>query len=613
MKIYFRLLTYARPYHQFVVPFFIFSLLGSFFSVFQFTLLIPLLDILFKDAPPAVAPATYASLPAFSLSTKYFIHVFYHYFYLIKDTKGPVSVLYYVTGIIVATVILSNFFRYFAQRSVQTARTFLVKKLREAIFEKINYLHIGYFTKERKGDLIQRINGDVYEIEGAAASSLDIIFKEPFALIGFFIALFAISTPLTLFTLIIIPISGLIIAIVTRNLRKDAGEGQASLGQLLTIIDETLMGMRIVRSFNATKYILKRFSDENDFYRRMSLRIFNRRELAPAFSEVSGVMVVAGIMIYGGTMILQGGRDLSGSQFVAFISIFSQVLRPVKSMVGAFASIQRAQAAGDRILSVIDTPIEIMDKPDAVELKEFASEIEFRNVGFQYGERPVLQDISFTVSKGRMVALVGGSGGGKSTTADLIPRFYDVKQGGIFIDGRDIRDYTLESLRQQMGIVTQESILFNDTIFNNIAFGKPDATETDVIRAAQIANAHEFIMQTENGYQTNIGDRGVRLSGGQKQRISIARAVFKNPPILILDEATSALDTESERLVQDALGKLMKGRTTLVIAHRLSTIREADEIIVIQEGRIVERGHHNDLLEIEKGVYRNLTMMQQLA
>ena len=613
MKVYFRLLTYARPYHQFVIPFFLFSLLGSFFSVFQFTLLIPLLDILFKDTPPAVAPATYARLPAFSLSAKYFIHVFYHYFYLIKDTKGSVSVLYYVTGIIVATVILSNFFRYFAQRSVQTARTFLVKKLREAMFEKINYLHIGYFTKERKGDLIQRINGDVYEIEGAASSSLDIIFKEPFALIGFFIALFAISTPLTLFTLVIIPISGLIIAIVTRNLRKDAGEGQASLGQLLTIIDETLMGMRIVRSFNATKYILKRFRDENDFYRRMSLRIFNRRELAPAFSEVSGVMVVAGIMIYGGTMILQGGRDLSGSQFVAFISIFSQVLRPVKSMVGAFASIQRAQAAGDRILAVIDTPVEITDKPDAVELKEFAAEIEFRNVGFQYGERPVLQDISFKVPKGRMVALVGGSGGGKSTTADLIPRFYDVKEGGIFIDGRDIRDYTLESLRQQMGIVTQESILFNDTIFNNIAFGKPDATEADVMRAAQIANAHEFIMQTENGYQTNIGDRGVRLSGGQKQRISIARAVFKNPPILILDEATSALDTESERLVQDALGKLMKGRTTLVIAHRLSTIREADEIIVIQEGRIVERGHHKGLLELEKGVYRNLTMMQQLA
>ena len=612
MKIYLRILGYARPYNRFVIPFFIFSLLGAFFSVFQFTLLIPLLTVLFKNTSPELA-AQYADIPSFSLSASYVKNIFYYYFYFIKGTYGSVYVLYFVTSIIVVTVILSNLFRYFAQLSVQSARTYLVKRVREAIFEKINYLQMGYFTKERKGDLIQRINGDVYEIEGAAASSLDIVFKEPYALIAFFAALFAISVKLTLFTLIIIPISGIIIAAVTRSLRQDAGAGQASLGQLLTLIDESLVGMRIVRSFNATRYILKRFSDENDFYRRMSLRIFNRRELAPAFSEVSGVMVVAGIMIYGGTMILSGNGELTAEEFIGFITIFSQVLRPVKSMVGALASIQRAQAAGERILAVIDTPIEIQDKENAVELHEFQSEIEFRNVGFQYGERPILQNINFNVRKGHTVALVGSSGGGKSTIADLIPRFYDVKEGCILIDGRDIRDYTQESLRQQMGIVTQESILFNDTIFNNIAFGKSDAREEDVIQAAKIANAHDFILQTEQGYYTNIGDRGGRLSGGQKQRISIARAVFKNPPILILDEATSALDTESERLVQEALSNLMKGRTTLVIAHRLSTIQEADEILVVQEGQIVERGHHQRLIELERGVYRHLAMRQQLA
>jgi subfamily B ATP-binding cassette protein MsbA len=399
-------------------------------------------------------------------------------------------------------------------------------------------------------------------------------------------------------------------------LRRDAKDAQASIGRLLTIMDETLTGMRIIRAFNATGFTLKKFSKENDFYRNASLQGFKRREMAPAFSEAAGVIVVAGILLYGGSLILQNGQTAAGiqaSEFIAFIAIFSQVLRPAKAMVVAGANIQRGRAAGERILEIIDKPIEVKDKDDAALLNEFNYAIEFKNVDFSYNDMPVLKNVSFTISKGKTVALVGVSGVGKSTIADLIPRFYDVKNGAVLVDGIDVRDYKMESLRSHMSFVTQETFLFNDTIFNNIAIGKPDATEEEVMEAARIANAHDFIEQTEDGYQTSIGDRGIRLSGGQRQRLCIARAVFKNPSILILDEATSALDTESERIVQDALGKLMKGRTTLVIAHRLSTIKEADEIIVLHEGQIIERGHHNELVEIEEGVYKKLTRMQQIA
>jgi subfamily B ATP-binding cassette protein MsbA len=411
-------------------------------------------------------------------------------------------------------------------------------------------------------------------------------------------------------------VSAIGIATIQKKLKRDAKDAQASIGRLLTIMDETLTGMRIIRAFNATGFTLKKFSRENDFYRNASLQGFKRREMAPAFSEAAGVMVVAGILIYGGKLILQNGAQAGGmqaSEFIAFIAIFSQVLRPAKAMVIAGANIQRGRGAGERILEIIDKPIEVCDKPGAKELVEFRREIVFRNVCFAYNEAQVLNDISFTIPRGKTVALVGVSGVGKSTIADMIPRFYDATSGDILIDGINVKEYKMESLRSHMSFVTQEIFLFNDTIFNNIAIGRPDATEEEVMEAAKIANAHDFIMQTEQGYHTPIGDRGIRLSGGQRQRLCIARAVFKNPSILILDEATSALDTESEKGVQDALGKLMKGRTTLVIAHRLSTIREADEIIVLHEGRIIERGHHNELVEIEEGVYRKLTRMQQTA
>ncbi len=612
MKTYLRLISYARPFGRFVTPFFIFSLLSIVFGIFQFGLLIPLLDILFGQVDTAKATRLLVK-PEFSLSFGYVKDLFYHYFYHYSASGNRMSVLYFVTSIIVVAVVLTNLFRYLAQRVVQDARTYSVKQLRQAIFEKINRLHVGYFNNERKGDLLARLTTDVQEVEGSVVNTLDAVFKEPFLLVGYFVLLFAISWELTLFTLIVIPISGVIIAWVTKSLKKEAREGQESAGRLMSIIEETLSGIRIISSFNGQAYVQKKFDQENDHYRETIRRMGNKRELAPAFSEASGVMVVAGILVYGGSLILNNGGDsgLKASEFITYIATFSQVLRPAKAIVSSLSGIQRAQAAGERILSVIDTPEVVKDAPNAISLTQFSKGIEFKNVSFSYAEKQVLKNVSFYIPKGKTVALVGATGGGKSTIADLIPRFYDVAEGSILIDGQDIRHYTLESLRQMMGIVPQESILFNDTIFNNIAFGQPDAREEEVVQAAKIANAHDFVVEKEQGYQTFIGDRGGRLSGGQRQRLSIARAVFKNPPILILDEATSALDTESERLVQDALSKLMKGRTALVIAHRLSTIQEADEILVVKDGQIVERGHHQELLEKEAGIYRRLTLLQQ--
>lgn len=611
MNIYRRLLAYARPYHKFILPFFIFTLIGVFFSIFQFALLIPLLNFLF-DPTSTEDAAKYATAPDFSLSGKFFKDIVYYQIYQFKN-QNPVYALYFIAGMIVTAVIMTNLFRYLAQRCLLSARTLLVKKIREAMFEKINRLHLGFFTKEHKGDLLSRLNSDVYAIEGVAASSLEVVFKEPYMLIGYFAFLFTISVKLTLFTLIIIPISAIGIAAVTKRLRKEAKDVQASIGRLLTLIDETLLGMRIIRAFNATPFVLKRFSQENDFYRKASLQGFKKRELAPAFSEAAGVIVVAGILVFGGSLVLGNQGGLQAGAFITFIAVFSQVIRPAKAIVVALTNIQQGRAAGERIVEILDKPEEITDKADAVALPVFTDKIELRNVSFSYGEKPVLQNIDLVIEKGKTIALVGPSGVGKSTIADLIPRFYEATSGQVLIDGKDVKDYKMESIRSHMSFVTQEIILFNDTIFNNIALGRPDATEEEVIQAAKIANAHEFIMHTENGYQTNIGDRGIRLSGGQRQRLSIARAVFKNPSILILDEATSALDTESEKSVQDALNKLMKGRTTLVIAHRLSTIKEADEIIILQEGRIVEKGNHYELIEIEESIYKRLTLLQRIA
>lgn len=610
MKIYRRLLKYTGSYSKYIIPFFAFTLFSVFFGVFQYALIIPLLNFLFDSTSPADA-ARYSNIPQFQFSISFFKDYFY---YLVNHFKltNPVYSLYFLAGIIVLAVIMTNIFRYLAQQSLIKARTLLVKRLREALFDKINQLHLGYFTKEHKGDLLSRLNSDVYGIEGVAASSLEVVFKEPYMLIAYFIALFTISVKLTLFTLIIIPVSAIGIAAVTKRLRKEAKDVQASMGRLLSLIDETLLGMRIIRAFNATPFIIKRFSIENDFYRKASLQGFKKRELAPAFSEASGVFVVACILIYGGSLVLNKESGLLASEFIAFIAIFSQVIRPAKAIVIASGNIQQGRAAGERILEILEAPVKVADKPGAQPMPLFKSSIEFRNVSFRYDEAVILNNISFSIQKGKKIALIGPSGVGKSTIADLIPRFYEVTEGQILIDGKDVREFKMESLRSQMAIVTQEIILFNDTVFNNIALGHPEAKMDDVVNAARIANAHEFITQTENGYYTIIGDRGIRLSGGQRQRLSIARAVFKNPSILILDEATSALDTESEKSVQHALDNLMEGRTTLVIAHRLSTIKDADEILIMRDGEIIERGNHLELLRTESA-YHKLTQLQKIS
>jgi subfamily B ATP-binding cassette protein MsbA len=491
-------------------------------------------------------------------------------------------------------------------------RTWVVYKLKKALFDKLSTLHMGFFHHQQKGNILSVMSTDVHEIENSIVSSVQVLFRDPLTVIVYIILLFSMSLNLTLFTVIFFPVAASLIAGIAKKLRKSATTSQSLLGRLLNVTDETISGARIIKAFTAQAFVQSKFNIHNEAYRKVQKSMVNRRELAGPLSEFLGVVVIIAVMIYGGRLVLSQQSDLSASAFVAYIILYSQLIAPIKNISTALTNIQRGLAAGERVLAIIDTENEIVDKPDAVQLNSFESEIEFRDTSFAYNTEEVLKNISFSIPKGKMVAIVGQSGAGKSTTADLLCRFYDPQGGGVFIDGIDIRDYTLESLRHQMGIVTQEAILFNDTVFNNIAFGVENAAEEDVIFAAKVANADEFISQMEEGYQTNIGDRGSRLSGGQRQRISIARAVLKNPPILILDEATSSLDTESEKLVQDAIQKLMLNRTSLVIAHRLSTIQHADEIIVLNAGKIVQRGTHQELIS-QKGIYKKLCDMQSFA
>ncbi|MFN4972732.1 MAG: ABC transporter ATP-binding protein [Bacteroidota bacterium] len=601
---YFKLLAFAKPYSRFVPKYTVLAICAVIFGLANFTLLIPLLNVIFDKVE-----LTAVSKPEFSISLEYLKGIFNYYFSEIFTTHGKGKALQFVCVVIVVSVFFSNLFKYWSQRVLTSMRTYVIKNLRQAVYDKLVNLHVGYFHDQRKGNIMSSLSNDITEIESSIVSSIQVIFREPLMIAGFIILLFSMSVKLTLFSLIVLPISGFIISTLAKKLRKEAKTGQQLLGNILSIVDETISGIRIVKAFNAQEYVKGKFDEQNSAYRSILKSMWNKRELASPISEFLGVSVVVGILLYGGQLVLDNESELNASEFITYIVLFSQILVPAKAISSAVTNIQRGLAAGERLFTILESDIEIKNKPDAIRIHEFRETIEYRNVTFAYGDHVVLKNINLTVRKGETVALVGQSGAGKSTLADLLPRFYDVQSGQILIDGKDIRDIELNSLNQLMGIVTQEAILFNDSVLKNIAFGEQTMNQSAVEHAAKIANAHEFIAKMENGYHSNIGDRGMKLSGGQRQRLSIARAVYKNPPVLILDEATSALDTESERLVQEAIQKLMHHRTSIVIAHRLSTIQHADQIIVMQNGEIVERGKHHELIAMN-GVYRKLTEMQ---
>ena len=607
MRIFLRIISYARNIGQKLALFFLFSILGIIFGAFNIVLVMPMLKVLFKQGTTA---AVVPDLPSFTLSADYVITVFNHFFLGIIRDNGQLDALLFVCGLIVACVILANVFRYLERVMATKIRADLVKNIRMDIFKSVTKLHIGYFNNERKGDLISRFTNDVQEMENAVMSSLKAVLKEPITIIVYFLILFTISAKLTLFTLLVLPLTGGVLAEIIKRLKRQATKTQESLGRIVNILDETFSGMRVVKAFNARNYILRKMDEESTYYRKVSKSMSYKNEMASPVSEILGVLIIAGIIFFGGNMVLSDESTLQPEVFLGFLAIFSMIIQPAKEFSNGITALQRGTASAKRIFTLIDTQPLIENKANAVILKSFEKSIIFKNVNFAYDADLVLKNINLSVEKGKTVALIGPSGGGKSTLADLVPRFYDPTAGEVCIDDISLRDYEIESLRKQMGVVTQESILFNDTIFNNIAFGMPDVSEDAVMQAAKIANAHDFIMQTEQGYQTRIGERGSKLSGGQRQRISIARAVLKNPPILILDEATSALDSESEKLVQEALFNLMKNRTSLVIAHRLSTIQHADEIVVIQDGQIAERGTHDQLIQL-RGQYWKLSTIQK--
>ena len=611
MKVYFKILAFAKPIEKFAIPYVILTLLSIMFGLINFTILIPVVDLLFSTNNQDKLKIV-TEMPHFSFTVKFITETFYYCMHLSVLHYGKIGALMFVSIILFVSVILTNLFRYLSQIILEDLRIHTLLNLRKTVFNKVMELHLGFFSNERKGDIMSKISTDVQTVQSTITNTLITFFKEPMTVIIYFVALFRLSVPLTLFTIFFIPITGAIIALIVKKLRAIATDSANSMSSMLSILDESLTALRVVKAFNATTYVQNKFHNENIKFSIVNKKMVKKNELASPVSEILGVCVVVGILLYGGIIVLRGDNSLKAGEFIAYIAIFSQVLRPAKLITSSFSALVGGIIAGERVLELINTKNELVNKPDALVIDTFKSEIEFKEVCFSYQQNLVLNNISFKIPKGKTIALIGPSGGGKSTISDLIPRFYDPQSGQILFDGIDIKDCTMESLREQMGIVNQESLLFNDTIFNNIAFGKPNATHEEVVHAAKVANAHNFIMESENGYESSIGDRGVKLSGGQKQRLNIARAVLKNPPVLILDEATSALDTESEKLVQEALFRLMENRTTLVIAHRLSTIQNADEILVVDKGQLVERGTHNELIANEKSVYYKLNSMQTL-
>lgn len=606
MKTYFRLLSFAKPIEKFAIPYVICTLITVVFSTLNLALLAPLLHTLFNTGEATVEtikPDTYTDILAW----------FNYYASMANEQLGAYGALKYVCIVIVISVFISNLFRYFCQRIMENFRIHTLLKLRRAVFDNVMDLHVGYFTGQRKGDIVSKVASDVQVVQYSVTGTLQVVFKEPLQLIAYIVMLFNISARLTFFSLLVIPISAFFIARIVKNLKSQARSAQESYGNMISYLDEALSGVKIIKAFNAVSFIKNRFHNENERYANIGRAMAKRQQMSSPVSELLGVIMVAIILLYGGHLVLSGDQSLTAPAFIAYIAIFSQVMRPAKALTDAFSGIHNGLAAGERVLELVDERSEVTDRPNAKKVESFARNIVFKDVNFAYTkDKKILQGIDLTIEKGKVVALVGPSGGGKSTLVDLIPRFMDVTDGQILFDGVDLRDLDQDSLRNMIGVVNQESILFNDTIFNNIAFANLSASQEEIEAAAKIANAHEFILKTDHGYQTNIGDRGGKLSGGQRQRICIARAVLKNPPIMLLDEATSALDTESEKLVQDSLYKLMDNRTTVVIAHRLSTIQNADKIVVIEAGKIVEAGSHSELLQHE-GLYKKLIEMQQFT
>jgi subfamily B ATP-binding cassette protein MsbA len=578
------------------------------FSLVSLTMLIPFISLIFgKNRLTTQKPHLGLTVNSIIAGFNYFIsHI------ITSHSNGRVYALGFICIVVVVAIFLKNLFLYIATYLNSPIRNAVINDIRSDLFNKVLSLPIGYFSEERKGDIMSRMTNDLQEVETSIVSFLESFFREPFTVVVSLIVMLKISPELTIFVLVFLPLTSLVIGRISKSLRKHSNAGQEKLSSILSVIDETLGGMRVIKAFNAEKQQELRFTMENNSLFRIKNKINHKRDLASPLSEFMGVVVLCVVLFIGGRLALNhpDSSTDTASEFIGFIAIFSQIINPLKSFSTATYNIQKGRAGLDRIEKILNSPESIRDKKDAVSINSFQKDIVFRNASFSYSGEKVLSSINLTISKGKMIALVGSSGAGKSTLADLIPRFHELSEGQLLIDGMDIRDYKIADLRRLMGIVTQEPILFNDSILNNIALGAGRVDEARIIAAAKVANAHEFIIRKEQGYHTNIGDRGVKLSGGEKQRITIARAVLKNPPILILDEATSSLDTESERIVQDAIYNLMRNRTSIVIAHRLSTIRHADQINVLSGGKIVEQGKHDELMALN-GVYRRLVDMQQ--
>jgi len=607
------MLRYVPPYKKYLWLNLTFNFISAFFNVFSIVTMIPILNILFGLTDPV-----YGILPlrdcmgSFDEFKDAMLHNIYSLITRVSETHGGTIALIYIGLFLILMVFFKVGFTYLANYKIIFLRNSVIRDIRNEIFEKTVSLPIGFFTEEHKGDIMSRITGDVQEVEASIMNSLDMLLKNPVIILVAVIIMIIMSWQLTLFVFVLFPVVTLIIGRIGKSLKKRSLAGQNKMGELLSTIEETLGGLRVIKAFNAEQKITARFHRETEEYRRIMNRILKRRYLAHPLSELLGTAVIVIVMCFGGNLILGGSNFLSAAQFLAYIAIFYTIINPAKSFSQEYYSVQKGLASMERINRILNTVPAVTERPDARAVKKFHQSVEYRHVSFRYKTDMVLNNINIVLEKGKTIALVGHSGSGKSTLVDLLPRFYDVEDGQILIDGRDIRDLKISDLRGLMGIVNQEPILFNDTFFNNIAFGVDHASEEEVINAARVAHAHEFIEAVEGGYYATIGDRGSKLSGGQRQRISIARAVLKNPPILILDEATSALDTESEKLVQDALTKLMENRTSIVIAHRLSTIVHADEIFVLQNGVIVERGGHEDLLAAN-GEYRKFYNMQYFS